>query len=246
MNGDRSTGTVGRYHRATRTATYGYLAGLPLLLFYEAVVVVGGAAAGSGVRLGAELWTKQLLGVLGMTGHVALGVVVVGVGIAVAWRDRRRTVPLRSRYFLCLGLESALYAVLLAVVVSRLVGLILGVIGPQQGGSFLMQIGLSVGAGLYEELVFRVLLVGALFGGIRVLGDTSRTLAYGIAAVIGAAVFSAVHYLGPFGDAFGWDSFAFRFFYGLALNALYIVRGFGVAAWTHALYDVMLVTAALG
>jgi hypothetical protein len=67
-----------------------------------------------------------------------------------------------------------------------------------------------------------------------------------LAAVVGAAVFSVVHYVGTFGDVFTPASFTFRFFFGLALNGLFLWRGFGVAAWTHALYDVMLVLGGFG
>ena len=51
-----------------------------------------------------------------------------------------------------------------------------------------------------------------------------------------------MHYIGTLGDAFTLSSFTFRFLFGLALNVVFLVRGFGVAAWTHALYDVMIVT----
>ena len=67
-----------------------------------------------------------------------------------------------------------------------------------------------------------------------------------LSTIVGAVVFSAVHYVGALGDVFTWPSFTFRFLFGLALNALFLVRGFGVAAWTHALYDVMVVTHLLG
>ena len=53
----------------------------------------------------------------------------------------------------------------------------------------------------------------------------------------GAAIFSAVHYIGPFGDPFTVASFSFRFLFGLALNAIYLVRGFGIAAWTLAVWN---------
>jgi membrane protease YdiL (CAAX protease family) len=100
---------------------------------------------------------------------------------------------------------------------------------------------LSIGAGLYEELIFRVLLVGGLFWIFQHV-VSGRTSAYLLAAVIGALAFSAVHYIGDLGDAFELPSFAFRFMFGLALNAIFLVRGFGLAAWTHALYDVLVVT----
>ena len=63
---------------------------------------------------------------------------------------------------------------------------------------------------------------------------------------MGELAFSAVHYIGPLGDAFELPSFFFRFLFGLALNGLFLIRGFGVAAWTHALYDVLVVSQIMG
>src|SRR2546422_10367534 len=68
-----------------------------------------------------------------------------------------------------------------------------------------------------------------------------RPLPAGIAATLaGAAIFSAFHYIGPYGDRWQLYSFAFRMVAGLFFSALYLVRGFGITAWTHALYDVLL------
>jgi hypothetical protein len=44
------------------------------------------------------------------------------------------------------------------------------------------------------------------------------------------------------GDAFTMGSFLYRFLFGLILNGIYVWRGFGVAAWTHAIYDIMVIT----
>src|SRR5947199_385904 len=98
----------------------------------------------------------------------------------------------------------------------------------------------SLGAGIYEELLFRVLLVTALAAAARtLLGWTPFTA--GIAAtVLGAAIFSAFHYIGPYGDRLQIYSFVFRMIAGLFFSALYLLRGFGITAWTHALYDVSL------
>ena len=61
--------------------------------------------------------------------------------------------------------------------------------------------------------------------------------------VTGALVFSAFHYIGPFGDQLEAGSFVFRALSGLAFSGLYVWRGFGITAWTHALYDIFLVVA---
>ena len=60
------------------------------------------------------------------------------------------------------------------------------------------------------------------------------------AIVLSALLFSLVHYVGSMGDPFTLSSFLYRFIFGLLLNGIYVWRGFGIAAWTHALYDLMV------
>lgn len=239
--------TVG-YFAVTRTATYGFLAALPLLVLYEVMILVADRATGAGVRVGAEVWLKQLFRQLSPSWVLILGVVVILVGVAIIAAERDKKLPLKADYFGSMILESAVYAVVVAVIVSRLVALVFRptlLAGSDLSFGLFTNIALSIGAGLYEELVFRVLLVGGLFVGLRAIIGRPKP-AYVVAAILGAAAFSWVHYVGPLGDPFTAASFTFRFLFGLALNAIFLVRGFGVAAWTHALYDVFVVTNLFG
>ena len=102
---------------------------------------------------------------------------------------------------------------------------------------------LSLGAGLYEELFFRVLLVTGLATGARVVFGLGKRAGGVLAAVLGALIFSAFHYIGPYGDQLQLQSFVFRALSGLAFSGLYLMRGFGITAWTHALYDAFLLLA---
>jgi membrane protease YdiL (CAAX protease family) len=102
------------------------------------------------------------------------------------------------------------------------------------------KLALSLGAGLYEELFFRVILVTVLILVFtKVFGK--KWAAVTAAVVLSALLFSAVHYIGSMGDAFTLGSFLYRFLFGLILNGIYVWRGFGVAAWTHAIYDIMVI-----
>jgi len=234
------------YLELSRTATYGFLAALPLFLLYESLVLFVNAGRVSQVRVGADVWIKQLLGTVGGTGMFSLGLLVLAIGIAVFVRERKKDIPIVPSWFGLMIGESLIYAIGVAIIVSSLVGLLFAITPPQAAGidrgTMLV---LSIGAGLYEELIFRVVLVGGLFVLMRTMVD-QKIVSYSIAAVIGAFIFSAVHYIGPLGDAFTMPSFMFRLFFGLALNVLFLLRGFGVAAWTHALYDVLVVTELLG
>jgi membrane protease YdiL (CAAX protease family) len=138
--------------------------------------------------------------------------------------------------------ESLVYAVLVGLAVSTLVGAIFAAAPPLQiAGSRSLAEGLvlSLGAGLYEELLFRLVLVSALYALLRLV-PISNAARYSIAAVVGALIFSWAHYIGPLGYEFTLSSFAFRAIMGMALNALFLLRGFGIAAMTHALYDVIV------
>ena len=241
------------YLASTRTATYGFLASLPLFGLYEVGVLLANGSSAAQVRVGADVWLKTLLGAVGLGGWAALGVVVllVGAGVMIAERARRpRLVP---AYLGGIVAESLAYAVVLALLVGGIVGALVGRVAwpavmAQMAvpGGYGMQLALSIGAGLYEELVFRVLLVGGLAWGLRRLGGVGPGRALVAAALVGAVVFSAVHHVGPYGEPFTVAAFAFRFLFGLALNGVFLVRGFAVAAWTHALYDVLVVSGGFG
>lgn len=236
------------YHRATRSATYGFLGALPLILAYEVLIgLVNLTRPLAPVRLGAEAWLKGLLPVSLGPGVVVLLAVLTVIGGVIFYMERGRRVPLRPRYFALLIGESALYAFVVAVLVSSMVAVLFTALaaGAAPVGGLLAQLALSIGAGVYEELLFRVLLVGGLALLFRQVFTTKRD-AYLAAAVVGALIFSGAHYTGLYGDAFSMPSFFFRFLFGLALNAIFLLRGFAVAAWTHALYDVMIVTGLLG
>ena len=225
--------------------------GLPLFLLYEGLLLFSSIGRGMHVRVGADIWIKQALELVGVYGMQALAAIVLISGILVFWYERRRSIPLRWGYFGWIVVESALYAVVLAFLVGGVVGFIFGMgvwpdlMAQVQELPLSWLLILSIGAGLYEELVFRVLLVGGMYLALRhVLRKPAW--AYPIAAVVGALIFSWVHYIGPFGDPFALSSFTFRFLFGLALNVVFLWRGFAVAAWTHALYDVFVVTGMLG
>lgn len=228
------------YFEITRSATYGFLAALPLWAAYEILILLANSQRLGEIRVSADIWIKRVLSSFGDMGLAGLGVVVLLIGVAVFIIERKKRIPIKPNYLFWMPLESALYAVALGWIVGVSVGALFNAVGPQVSTfDAPTQLALSLGAGLYEELVFRVLLVGGLYWLLSRVTD--RTVAYTSAALVAAAIFSSVHYVGVFGDPFTLPSFVFRFLFGLMLNVLFIVRGFGIAAWTHAIYDVLIV-----
>jgi hypothetical protein len=233
------------YLRRSRAPRYSLLFALPLLLLYEGLSAALNGSAVAGVRNGADVLLKSLFVALGgRDGLVIFGLLLVGGGAWLVWRDVRRSAePLRRGVFGWMLAESAAYAMLFGTVVGGLTALLLG--GPRRvlsaGGaaalSLQTQLVVSLGAGIYEELLFRVVLVGALLWVARRLLRAGPVGAAAFAVPVAALIFSAFHYVGALGDAFTIQSFVYRAIAGVAFSVLYVTRGFGITAWTHALYD---------
>ena len=234
------------YFQITRKHSYSLLFVLPLLLLYE-VGAWSIAGPTSGMRNGADVLLRAALSVGGVHGTAAFAALLVVAGaVLIALERRRERVPLRPRLFVVMLAESAGYAMLFGAVVGTVTQWLLGggVRLAADGGVATLpvrdQVVLSLGAGLYEELLVRVLLVGALVALFAALGIRKRNAGIA-AAVLAAFLFSAFHYIGPYAYPLQLQSFMFRFVAGVAFSGLFLLRGFGIAAWTHALYDVFLV-----
>jgi Type II CAAX prenyl endopeptidase Rce1-like len=215
----------------------------------------------------------------------SIGVVFVGI---FAWLGRGHA--FRPSKFIQIVIEGVVYAVLMRLAGSYVVGQVTGFIGADsphvaatshiaatshlaatshvaatsgavsgvtssatESVSPFTGLIMSMGAGFYEELAFRVLLFGLgakallwIFAHERVHvveGKTGRLsfralLLAAVWAVVCATVFSGIHYIGALGDSFHLGSFVFRLVLGLVLTLIYVTRGFAAAVWAHALYDV--------
>ena len=238
--------SLSNYWRITRAPRYSLTFALPLLVAYEVLAFSLSHDEVTGVRNGADVLLKSIfLAMGGRNGLVVFGALLVGGGAWLVWQDYRRSRNLDPRVFGLMALESAVYALAFGLVASMLTGLLLPGLfilpaGFASGWSLPTQLMISLGAGIYEELLFRVILVSGLaWLGRRVLGW--RTTASGVFAVlVGALIFSTFHYIGPYGDRLELGSFTFRAVAGVLFSGLYLQRGFGITAWTHALYDVFL------
>ncbi|MCE9582168.1 MAG: CPBP family intramembrane metalloprotease [Planctomycetes bacterium] len=224
-----ATQPSGRYNLLTSLALI-----TPLFLVYQVGVLLTWP-----IYNGADLITAYLVLHLNLISYIAVNVAVAAACCVMAANssgkervDFRMVVPLM--------LESAFYAFFLGSAIIFVMMKLLHVPAPHMGGppghgpiaSFVM----SAGAGVHEELLFRLLLMNglvALFKGMK-FGPVESFLS---ALLFSSTLFSAVHHLGPLGDPFTVWVFVFRLLAGAAFGTIYWFRGFAVAVYTHALYD---------
>lgn len=134
-------------------------------------------------------------------------------------------------------LETVLYAAILGLAVGKLTGLFVSPVMNVPAKTTALVV--NLGSGVYEEFAFRFLfLSGAISAGSHFLKNNA--ISYGIAAVLSAVFFSLYHYLGYFNESFEVESFLFRFFAGMVFSAIFIIRGYGIVAYTHSFYNIFL------
>jgi hypothetical protein len=116
---------------------------------------------------------------------------------------------------------------------------------PQSKNGFWVNVITGTGAGIYEELIFRLILICALMLIFQDIIGLSHMTSMISAILISAALFSAHHHIifmhGKFDQTavFSWPPFLFRTIAGVYFAGLFAVRGFGITAGSHAFYDII-------
>ncbi|HRQ72012.1 MAG TPA: CPBP family intramembrane metalloprotease [Phycisphaerales bacterium] len=206
----------------------------PLILLYE----IGAIAYLPGETIAARGILARVFESFGVVGlHLPAGLLVVVLLIwHVLLRDRWRV---RGPYLAFMAMEACVWTVPLFLFA------LLMTAGPAlqpeaataaaelRERSWQARLTLSIGAGLYEELLFRMILIAAAH---FVLGDLLRLPDQW--AKVGAAVISAVGFMLYHHAATPVES-VFFLLAGLYFAGLYILRGFGIVVAVHALYDVL-------
>jgi membrane protease YdiL (CAAX protease family) len=221
------------YWGISRTPLTSLVFTLPLVLAYEGGVLLLGRGS---PRNGAEVWLRTLLDSLGFGQYFLLPALTL-VGL-LAWHHVEH-----DRWRCSLGVlgamagECVLWAAAL-IGIARLQDRFWP-LAAAVGEGVLARLIAFCGAGLYEEVLFRLLLLPALAWLLARLGAGPVAAPFW-AVVISSVLFSLAHYVGPLGDVFDPYSFTFRFLAGVFFALLFTARGFGIAAGTHAVYDILV------
>ena len=229
---------------------YSFMFTVPLFLIYEIGIILTSSDNLFAVRNGADVLMRQILvstldlSTFGANGLYLMGIVFfIGfVSIYFLQRTYWDQISLNNNFLIIMFIESILWAIILFFMMSNAQILLM----LTRGKIIVQQVTLAVGAGIYEEMLFRVILIyviSSILGFIFLWGKKLKQIT---AMVIAAGIFSLFHFIGDFGDSFldpDWfNIFMIRFLAGIVLGLLYFARGFGITAWTHSVYDLIIVT----
>ncbi len=223
-----------RYRRETLRPLHSLLFLLPLVALYE----FGLWASREGARTPELLAYSRIQGVLAWFGLVGPWVpAAVLIATLLIWH-RLRGDRWQVRGWVLLGMVAECAVLMVPL-------LVLSALFQQGAGFGQAGVGIrlvrAVGAGIYEELVFRLFLLGALLWLLAEFLEMRDLSAAALAIGLGAVLFAACHFQPIGSDRFLWSRFWFRAAAGAYLGIVFLGRGMGVASGTHAAYNAMLV-----
>ncbi len=226
------------YLLKSRTSFYSFLFTLPLFFLYEVNILFLSWDDILVVRNGADFLMRNILESFDIYGLYGLGLVFF-LGLLVTYiffikEDQKQEVNVNFLFIMLA--ESMLWSVFLYFLLFKFMVLLMNPVGK----TILQQVTLAIGAGIYEEFLFRVLLIAGLSGILGFVFMWDKTFKNIIAVVLSGGIFSAFHFMGEYGDFFSMELFLIRFFAGLILGVLYMYRGFGITAYTHSIYDLIV------
>ena len=253
--------TPAEYWLETRRPFCNLIFLLPLLIVYESGVGFASGSRGDSIRNGADAWIRHWLHQAGI--EIVWLLPVLLVGTLMAWHMTTRQ-PWKMAWDTLGGMaaESLLYAFVLIMLGQltdygfRHAPLIhLQVDGPAHHG-YLIRLVTFMGAGIYEEFLFRLCLLPLTYAVFRAAMAPKGWAIIGT-VITTSFIFSLAHYLGPTSDGHAlamiteavtrvqsnrelWFGFAFRTLAGMFFAALYFLRGFGITVGAHATYDVVV------
>ncbi|MFA6618896.1 MAG: CPBP family intramembrane glutamic endopeptidase [Candidatus Neomarinimicrobiota bacterium] len=230
--------SINNYFKHSSSLLFGVIISIPLAIYYEISMIMVNRGYEVEVRNAADALFRRLFSQLGYEGPLA-GILLFAILFIVAAfsqgaHKEQKGIKIQWIYYPVLVAESLLYAVLLL----GLMSISMSALAPSMSLS-LVDIGYSLGAGVYEELLFRALLLNAL---LFIVGKIPgrKNLWKVIAVFLTAFLFSAAHYIGASADIFFWSTFLTRSLGGLLLGFVFMFRGLGPAVYTHAIYDIFV------
>ncbi|MDB4958131.1 MAG: Abortive infection protein [Myxococcales bacterium] len=196
----------------------------PLLLAYEIGVLFAGRVNG------ADVVTRALYTIVGSRTIYLLVHACVAAMFLLWIRHHRRWGTLRVEVVAPVVLEASIYALTLGAVITLILDRLLGL---GAGDSIIS----ALGAGVHEELVFRL---GMLGGIVALLRGIDRRVSLTLALFISSLLFAAAHHAGSNGEPFTAHAFAFRTLAGAAFGAIFWFRSLAHAVYAHVLYDLVV------
>ena len=219
---------------------------LPLLIWYDVSMVLNSDA----IRSGVDRLIQSIFSPLGQASIGVMPILCIG-SLLFLHHQQKEHGTFHFRTVFWMAVESITLATILFFACDAmllyfndqrpqpLAGLATLLSNPHQYGKLLT----SVGTGIHEEFVFRLLIFGWLY---HFLSHASgkQNVALVVTAILVSIMFAAMHcdVFNPEGNPFEVSTFLFRFLASVFLCVLFRFRGIAIAIGVHAAFDILAIS----
>lgn len=208
----------------------------PILILYEIGVALSGE---TGLRNGVDLWVRRGLELVGAGEILILPLATAGT---LLFLHHRRNDRWRLRWQDQLGMliESLSLGFILFCAASAQHLFLVGLESQYNDPGFARNWIVFLGAGLYEELLFRLILL-QLIVLVLVRGRLHKPAAIGLGIAFSSLLFAGLHFefLNPAGQTWNASVFVVQFLASIFFCIVFMLRGFGIAVGAHVVYDLL-------
>ena len=212
----------------------------PLLIAYEILGLVVNYNLPFEIRNGADVLLRQAFLTFGKIGNLTLFGILLFIPILFFLKAKKSNSEnnIKISYLILMIAEGLFFGTLLYVIFINTHNLL--ILGKGGLGIF-DKLYLAIGAGIFEEFIFRLLLIGLISYLILKVFKFDKMSIFIPLILISSFIFSGFHYIGNFGDNFNWSTFLLRFSAGCYLGTLFAFRGFGICVISHIIYDFIVI-----
>jgi len=215
-----------------------------MIIIYEAMILFyknSSVSVPSYFRNGVDVMLRSFFNEFGENGNIIFFVVVLSIFLFVISNNFTviKEGKINFKFLVYMLIESAFIASLFTLIIVSFSSMVLFEHSEQHSSIFELFY-LSVGAGIWEEILFRLIIMGSfiyIFSKVIYLSIPSSVL---LSILLSSFMFAAFHYTGPYGEGFSTYTFLVRYVGGVLLGTIYFIRGIGIAVYTHIFYDLAI------
>ena len=212
----------------------------PLLILYEMLAYFIFNNANFVIRNSADVYIRNFFEFIGFSSNILLLFVIIIVILLYVLlnQNKYKNYTFNYKYYICMYFEGIILGGILLLFLNGYK--FIHIYSFEYYESYYMYFYYCLGAGIWEELLFRLIIFNfsvyiiSFFFNIKIAQISS--------VIISSILFSAIHYIGVYSDVFTMSTFIIRFVGGVFLCLIYIKRGIGISCMSHYSYDVMLLT----
>jgi len=229
------------YWEISKNIYYSILFIMPMLFLYEIMCWIQYYGLNVQIRNGADVFIRQLFFSFGHYSELAYSLTLLIIFLVIVyfnWNVIEKG-KLKISFLLFMFLESLIWCIVFIFLMGVSENILLSIL---ERNIIPEQFYLSIGAGIWEELLFRVGTIGIIIYFMKYTLGYNHLFCVFMAILFSALLFSLFHYIGQLGDIFTFRSFSLRTYAGIMLGSLYVFRGFGITVYTHIFYDMAIIS----